>query len=159
MWISQYTLLRDPTSSLALVPLSNWFGISQSASLGPVSLLAHHLVPTPLGDSVSLLAHCPVSQEFSQQYELDYVEMFSLIAKITTVQYGRQMWRMLSCTKSWTKRSTWINQTDLRMQLDSWVGTCKVQISIFWIRLDRSWNISKIQSTMIFCTKKVKTIS
>ena len=92
------------------VPLSNRCGSHNTLSyeaqyprwhsfLSPIDLGAHNPPPSrpnvlagtllgvhPFGDLASLLAHCPGSREFSQQYELDYVEMFSLIAKITTVQ-------------------------------------------------------------------------
>ena len=37
--------------------------------------------------------------------------------------------------------------------------TCKVQRSFIWMRLDRSSDMWKVQSTMVFCTKEPKTTS
>ena len=49
-----------PASSLALIPFSNWCETAQSTPLqGPASLLAHHLMSTPLRDSASSLTHRP----------------------------------------------------------------------------------------------------
>ena len=55
--------LRGPVSSLALFSSSNRCGTAPKSTplWGPTSLLAHHLVSTPLRKTARRLAHCPVS--------------------------------------------------------------------------------------------------
>ena len=50
---------------------------------------------------------------------------------------------MLSCMENSTESSTWTNQMDLRMKLESLFSTCEVWRSFLWMRLDGPWDMSK----------------
>ena len=117
--ISQFTPLRGPAFSLALIPFSNRCGTPQSTLLRcPVSLLAYHLVSTPLRGSASSLAHCLVSGSDtiynSQSPLLADIVFFGLSLKVfKTSLLGRGFHTLI-------KNALFSSPTDVKSQLSNY---------------------------------------
>ena len=97
--------------------------------------------------------------------------MFLQYLLIKIGNFGRWIWRIFNCMESWTRRSTWTNQMDSKMKLESLVSLCEASFGcgptdLGYVkryhdtRRSSTGYVLKLSSRTIFwCNKRQITVS